>query len=708
MNKQFIILIILLSFSILDGVEGQDFNYLKSLRPYNIQMHIHGHSHHNAAEKPGSMQWHTYQAKDHGVDVIWWTEHDGMLNQRKDFIIDFKDAYVDGYGNVIFNRQSNFLPEFLEIKQINGIAEVKILNDSLLHLRLNHLIGHQASLSYTPRTNKGKLAGFRLPRPVSSNAVMRLYLKTDFGGMDNAVKIKVLLSWHISNRPHQHAVEYFFSDTVHSKSTRIYDDATIQFFLPVDPEGEYHTLFLYDDVNALNYGKDNTITDIQVELLCKDRTSISTYLGNLSITSLDPEPEYQMGMIDEFSEEYERVYQVKGIAGIEYSPFRTDYISPHFNLFLPQSRFDFLEILEVFPDNQFDYRELINRVHLLNGVVSFNHIFGTSIYKNGEYPAHIQDQMVDSLAALYMSRNLFNADILEVGYMSRGGVNLKNHLEIWDIFTANGFFLYGNGTTDAHGGLWNIDIPNPFTSWVWAENSMDTSLLNALDSGRFYFGTLQNKIQKFSFSIDEFKMGDRKYTDRKTGNLQIFLEPIPYNYTFRLIQGSVNYPGNDVHYIKNITFDPESPPIIDLSSSCFIRLEVEGNEDGVRIFSNPIVLLKQIDYQNTIYETRISNDDGHEERLFLYDPFPNPASDEVWIPFELMNESDLSFNIISSTGQIIREIHLGTRTKGEYKGKLAAVYWDLYDRNNIRVTPGIYMIASDDIRNRMSKKIIVR
>ena len=44
------------------------------------------------------------------------------------------------------------------------------------------------------------------------------------------------------------------------------------------------------------------------------------------------------------------------------------------------------------------------------------------------------------------------ADLLEVGYKQRAGVDLSHHLALWDIMSRNAVLLTGNGVSDDHNG----------------------------------------------------------------------------------------------------------------------------------------------------------------------------------------------------------------------------------------------------------------
>ncbi len=66
------------------------------LEAYSVQMHIHGHSHHNGAGRPGSMQWHSHFAAETGLDVLWWTDHSEMFDLSSPLRFDFTSNRLSG------------------------------------------------------------------------------------------------------------------------------------------------------------------------------------------------------------------------------------------------------------------------------------------------------------------------------------------------------------------------------------------------------------------------------------------------------------------------------------------------------------------------------------------------------------------------------------------------------------------------------------
>jgi len=131
---------------------------------------------------------------------------------------------------------------------------------------------------------------------------------------------------------------------------------------------------------------------------------------------------------------------------------------------------------------------VIPQIHAAGGLVSYNHPYGVSSAK--ALPKAAQDHRLATLAAAMLEDGALGADLLEVGYLLRAGVDLGHHVGLWDVLSRNAIFLTGNGTTDDHVGTnWLRSGNNWFTS-VWAASSAEADLLNALAAGRGWCGSL--------------------------------------------------------------------------------------------------------------------------------------------------------------------------------------------------------------------------
>ncbi|MCY3742339.1 MAG: T9SS type A sorting domain-containing protein [Candidatus Poribacteria bacterium] len=82
---------------------------------------------------------------------------------------------------------------------------------------------------------------------------------------------------------------------------------------------------------------------------------------------------------------------------------------------------------------------------------------------------------------------------------------------------------------------------------------------------------------------------------------------------------------------------------------------------------------------------------GAVKRDQLLQNFPNPFNPETWIPFQLTDESHVTIQIYSSTGQLVRRLSLGLMPAGDYSSQAQAVYWDGRNQIGESVSSGVYL-----------------
>ncbi len=98
---------------------------------------------------------------------------------------------------------------------------------------------------------------------------------------------------------------------------------------------------------------------------------------------------------------------------------------------------------------------------------------------------------------------------------------------------------------------------------------------------------------------------------------------------------------------------------------------------------------------------------GQIKRNQLLQNFPNPFNPETWIPFKLSNESDVTIDIHSSTGELVRSISAGKMSAGDHTSHAQAVHWDGMNNKGEAVSSGIYFytITAGDFS--ASRKMII-
>ena len=86
------------------------------------------------------------------------------------------------------------------------------------------------------------------------------------------------------------------------------------------------------------------------------------------------------------------------------------------------------------------------------------------------------------------------------------------------------------------------------------------------------------------------------------------------------------------------------------------------------------------------------------EKTNLLPNYPNPFNPETWMPYQLSEAADVSLQIYTSDGQLVRSIDIGHQPAGLYHSRGRAAYWDGKNDTGEPVASGVYfytLTASD-------------
>ena len=92
----------------------------------------------------------------------------------------------------------------------------------------------------------------------------------------------------------------------------------------------------------------------------------------------------------------------------------------------------------------------------------------------------------------------------------------------------------------------------------------------------------------------------------------------------------------------------------------------------------------------------------------LLQNFPNPFNPETWIPFRLVADNDVSIDIYTPTGVLVRRLSLGRLPSGEYTSPAKAVYWDGRNQTGEPVSSGIYLYTINAGDFSATRKMLIR
>ncbi len=93
----------------------------------------------------------------------------------------------------------------------------------------------------------------------------------------------------------------------------------------------------------------------------------------------------------------------------------------------------------------------------------------------------------------------------------------------------------------------------------------------------------------------------------------------------------------------------------------------------------------------------------------LLSNYPNPFNPETWIPYQLVNSSDVEITIYDTKGHLIRTLALGHQEAGYYTNRHRAAYWNGLNSLGEQVASGVYFYQlQTDAASEMRKMVILK
>ena len=99
---------------------------------------------------------------------------------------------------------------------------------------------------------------------------------------------------------------------------------------------------------------------------------------------------------------------------------------------------------------------------------------------------------------------------------------------------------------------------------------------------------------------------------------------------------------------------------------------------------------------------------GEIKRNQLLQNFPNPFNPETWIPFQLADRRNVSIQIYTPTGNLVRTLSLGVMSEGNYASQNKAIHWDGRNNQGEYVSSGIYLYTINAGDFSATRKMLIR
>ncbi|MCY3552523.1 MAG: leucine-rich repeat domain-containing protein [Candidatus Poribacteria bacterium] len=96
------------------------------------------------------------------------------------------------------------------------------------------------------------------------------------------------------------------------------------------------------------------------------------------------------------------------------------------------------------------------------------------------------------------------------------------------------------------------------------------------------------------------------------------------------------------------------------------------------------------------------------EETALLPNYPNPFNPETWIPYQLLEPSEVTVNIYTVNGELVRTLALGHKFAGIYQSRTRAAYWDGKNDLGEHVASGIYFYTLTAGEFIATRKMLIR
>ena len=576
-------------------------------RAWSAQLHLHG----SFSEGFGSIDSHSWEASDVGVDVVWWSDHDFRITSRRALsAFGFEDAtepreYGEAWGTDPLDaargrkwaRGGKWLFESKENAGMGGqwsMVEDAVEGERSLSISAANTGQHLRS--YLVGVASG---GSGFARPLAAGVTVAIAVKPETAGPRAHPFLRFKLSEHAPRGDvglERYSLEYVLV-TRPGEPRR--EGATWRVELPVR-EGVWNRVTLPVTEDAARgfpflVSGDDSLSRMLLGVETGEGERASAQFDDLRIHNARPGSEMygrQRELIAEVAESYPDLVQLQGI--------EISQLSFHLNEFSLETRPIHYDTIgrglagegatpeEVSRDlTEKIGRRVVEGIHARGGLVSYNHMFGATWSgrsAEGKRRREVLAELLDTAA--------LGADLLEVGYLARGGHDLSDHLWVWDRLARAGLPLVGTGVSDSHGGpegRWRT-APNNFVSWIYASEPSAPHLIDGLRAGRVFFGDLTRFDGRADLSTERgFEMGQVVWTDRESALVDLLVEGAGRKDELHVIRSGERIATERPSTRGEIRARVELALSPTANTTC--RFEVEGR-DGPKVFSNAITFVR--------------------------------------------------------------------------------------------------------------------
>jgi hypothetical protein len=565
---------------------------------YSMAMHIHS----SFSEQNGSMDGHLYQAAKNAVDVLWWTDHDhrmdGVNYRNVTHFTSFSEKGATGQGGAWSWTVAKSGPN--TTASTGGIVSTPCSPHDPVSGGALHLVAQSSS------TSPAKYGYFADCHPAGWNyrdnltgQSLLIDVLLASGWSRGYLELLVTTSFHPASgsRPAgNYTLSYRF--TPGGTASRVANGNNGVIRIPVTSPWQTVTLTPSSDIAKLwpdlDY-RDFAMWELNLSAVStgdKVRGYFDYLRFNRTISGQAQFSE-QAAMQAALASKYPSVTQRQGL--------EVSLLLPHLNWFGPNVTVPGYSGITYSTYQAFLQNTVIPQIHASGGLASYNHPYGYD--SPAELPQSQQDMLLSQTASKLLANKALGADLLEVGYKLRQGVNVNHHIALWDVLSRNAVFLTGNGVSDDHAGTNWYGIGNNWVTSVWAPSTGMPDLLAALAAGRSWCGSLSKFRGSLDLLVDgSVPMGAVSVSSVTSRHLAASATGLPSGAVLQVLQGKVDYAGQnaltaDTRLIGSYTTTQlasgQITQAVDTSADSFLRTQAISSAGAIIATSNPVWLLRK-------------------------------------------------------------------------------------------------------------------
>ena len=563
-----------------------------------MAMHIHS----SFSEQNGSMHGHLSQATKNAVDVLWWTDHDhrmDAINYRDvTHFTSFSEKGASGQGGAWNWTVAKSGPN--TASSAGGIVSTPCspkdpVSGGALHLVAQSSGTSPAKYGYFADSHP---AGWNYRDNLTGQSLLVDVLLAS-GWSRGYLELLVTTSNHpaIGGRPAgNYTLSYRF--TPGGKASRVANGNNGIITTPVT--SPWQTVSLTPSTDIANLWPDLDYRDFAMWEL--NLSAVSTgdkvvgYFDYLRFDrSISGQAQFseQAAMEARLAAKYPKVAQRQGL--------EVSRNQPHINWFGANIAVPTYAGISYSAYQAYLRNTVIPKIHSSGGLASYNHPYGYSSVP--ELSQSQQNTLLSQTAATLLASKALGADLLEVGYNLRQGVDVNHHIGLWDVLSRNAVFLTGNGVSDDHEGTNWYGFHNNWVTSVWASSTAMPALLSALAAGRSWCGSLSKYRGSLDLLVDgSVPMGAVSVSSLNSRKLAATATGLPSGAVLQVLQGAVDYAGknaltDDLKLIGSYTASQlasgQITRAVSTAQDSFLRTQVVSSTGAIIATSNPVWLLRK-------------------------------------------------------------------------------------------------------------------